>query len=114
MVIFDNYKNHLSVQFEQFCKEKYIIILYFFIYSLYFIQPLDVGCFNILKRSYGRNLKDFIKTYINHIIKTEFFIVFKAAHFNIMTSKNIKANFRGTGLMLYDPQIIISKLDIKL
>jgi len=68
----------------------------------------------MLKRLYGRGFEDFIKTYINYIIKTEFFIVFKAAHFNIMTFENIKVGFRSVGLMLYDPQVVISKFDVKL
>jgi hypothetical protein len=52
---------------------------------------------------YGRELKAFIKAHINHITKTEFFIAFKAAHFNTMTAKNVKAGFRGAGLVPYDP-----------
>jgi hypothetical protein len=44
----------------------------------------------------------------------EFFVAFKAAHFNAITPQNIKAGFRGTGLVPYDPQVVISKLDIKL
>ncbi len=93
MVVFDGYKSHLSVQFEQFYKEKCIIIFYLFIHSSHLIQPLDVGCFNVLKQSYGRSFKDFIKIYINYIIKTEFFIVFKVIYFNIITPENIKVGF---------------------
>ncbi len=75
---------------------------------------MDIGCFNMLKRSYNRGLEDFIKTYINYIIKTEFFIVFKTTHFNIITPENIKIGFQNVGLMLYDLQAVISKFDIKL
>ena len=114
MVVFNSYKSYLSVQFEQFYKKNCIITLYLLIYFSYFIQSLDVGYFNILKRLYGRGFKDFIKIYINYIIKTEFFIAFKTAHFNIITPKNNKANFRDTNLIPYDLQVIISKFDIKL
>jgi hypothetical protein len=31
-----------------------------------------------------------------------------------MTVENAKAGFRGAGLVLFDPQVVISKLDIKL
>ncbi len=102
MIVFDGYKNHLFTQFEQFYKEKNIVILHLPIYSLYFIQPLDVDCFNVLKCSYGKEIESFIKVYINYIIKFEFFIMFKAAHLTTITSKNIKVEFRGVGLILYD------------
>jgi len=44
----------------------------------------------------------------------EFFIAFKLAHLKAITLDNIKAGFRGFGLVLYDPQVVLSKLDIKL
>ncbi len=86
MIVLNSYENHLLARFEKFYKKKNIITFYFFMHSLHFIQLLDVGCFNILKRLYGWRFEDLIKTYINHIIKIEFFIEFKAAHLNTMTS----------------------------
>ncbi len=114
MFILNGYKSHFSIQFKDFYKEKNIITFCLFIYSLYIIQSLDIGCFNVLKRLYGRELEVFIKVYINYITKTEFFIVFKAVYFNIIISNNIQEGFRGAGLMLYNPQVVLLKFDIKL
>ncbi len=114
MIVLNGYKNYLLIQFKEFCKKKNIITFYLPTYSSYLIQPLDVGCFNVLKRSYSRQLKTFIKIYINHIIKTEFFIVFKTVHLAIITANNIQGDFRGVGLIPYNPQAILSKFDIKL
>ncbi|SRR6266566_1801071 len=114
MIVLNGYESHLSVQFKKFYKKKNIIILCLLIYSSHFIQPLDIDCFNILKWLYGKELKDFIKIYINYITKTEFLFIFKAAHFKIMTTANIQVGFRDVGLMPYDLQTVISKLDIKL
>ena len=114
MIVLDGHKSHLSAQFEEFCKEKNIITLCLPAHSSHLTQPLDIGCFSILKRSYGKQLEAFIKTHVNHIAKPEFFIAFKAAHLATMTTENIKAGFRGAGLLPYDPQAVLSKLDIKL
>ena len=114
MIVLDGYKSHFSIQFEEFYKEKNIIIFYLFVHLSYFIQLFDIGYFNILKQSYSRQFKVFIKVYINHIIKTEFFIVFKAVYFIIITISNIQGGFRGAGLMPYNPQVVLSKFDIKL
>ena len=84
------------------------------LHASHLLQALDVGCFSVLKRAYGVALEDFIKSHITHITKVEFFIAFKAAHFVAMTEKNIKGGFRGTGLVPFDPETVISKLDIKL
>ena len=114
MIVLDGYESHLLVQFKEFCKEKNIVTLCLPVHSFYLTQPLDVGCFSVLKQSYDKELKDFIKVHINHIIKTKFLLVFKIVHFNTMTTKNIKTGFRDTGLVPYDPQTVLSKLDIKL
>jgi hypothetical protein len=114
MIVLDGHESHISAQFDQFCKEKNIITLCLPAHSSHLTQPCDVGCFSVLKRSYGKELEHFIKTHINHITKPEFFIAFKAAHFATMTPGNIKAGFRGAGLVPYDPQAVLSKLDVKL
>ncbi len=114
MIVLNGYKSYLSTQFEKFYKKKNIIIFYFLTYSSYIIQPLDVGCFNMLKRLYSREFEDLIKIYINHIIKTEFFIAFKTVHFNTMIPKNIQVGFQNISLIPYNPQVVLSKLDVKL
>jgi hypothetical protein len=68
----------------------------------------------MLKRAYGRQIKTFIKAHINHITKVEFFLAFKAAYEQLITIQNAKAGFRGAGLVPFDPQVVISKLDVKL
>ena len=114
MIVLDGYKSHLSAQFEKFYKEQNIITLYLPAHSSYITQPLDIGCFSVLKRMYGRELEAFIKAHINHITKTEFFIAFKAAHLATMKAENIRAGFRGAGLVPDNPQAVLSKLDVKL
>ena len=68
----------------------------------------------MLKRSYGRQIETFIKAYINHISKVEFFLAFKAAYDQSITPANAQAGFRGAGLVPFDPQAVISKLDVRL
>lgn len=56
----------------------------------------------------------FIKAHINHITKVEFFLAFVAAYKESITVQNAQAGFRGAGLVPFDPQAVISKLDVKL
>jgi hypothetical protein len=78
------------------------------------LQPLDVGCFGPLKKAYGREIEDLIKRSVHHISKTEFFPAFVAAFQATMTEKNIRGAFRGAGLVPFDPESVISKLDVQL
>ena len=97
-----------------FCKNNNIITLCLPAHSSHLLQPLDVKYFNPLKRAYSKKLKGFIKSHINHITKTEFLIAFHAAHVSTITPQNIQGGFKRAGLIPFDPEYVISKLDIKL
>ncbi len=44
----------------------------------------------------------------------EFFLAFAAAYKESITAQNAQAGFRGAGLVPFDPQAVLSKLDVKL
>src|SRR6478609_1106650 len=114
LLILDSHESHHSADFEVYCKEKNIITLYMPPHSSHLLQPLDVGCFRPLKRAYGREIEHLIRRSITYITKTEFFPAFYAAHQATITESNIKGGFRGAGLAPFDPESVISKLDIQL
>ena len=49
------------------------------VHLLYLLQPLDVGCFLVLKQLYGRLVKEIISYSINHINKHEFLPLYRQA-----------------------------------
>jgi hypothetical protein len=97
-----------------YCEEHNIITLCMPPHSSHLLQPLDVGCFGPLKKAYGREIEHLIRSSITHISKTEFFPAFYAAFQATMTEKNIKGGFKGAGLVPFDPESIVSKLDVQL
>lgn len=114
MLVLDGHESHESAKFQEYCKAHNIITLGLPAHSSHLTQPLDVGCFSVLKRMYGRQIETYVKAHINHITKVEFFIAFKAAYLETFTTQNAKAGFRGAGLVPFSPQAVISKLDVKL
>ncbi len=52
--------------------------------------------------------------YINYVSKLEFLCSFRAAFFASITKRNIQGGFAGAGLMPYDLERVLSKLDVKL
>ncbi|KAH3926875.1 hypothetical protein HBI56_102620 [Parastagonospora nodorum] len=69
-------------------------------HSSHLLQPLDVGCFGPLKKAYGGEVNELMRNRINHITKQEFL--------------NIQGGFQGAGLVPFDPERVISVLDVKL
>jgi len=51
---------------------------------------------------------------ITHISKLEFLYLFKEAFFDSITEKDIQGGFAGAGLVPYNPDRVISKLNIRI
>lgn len=114
MLIIDGHKSHTTVEFNDYCKDHYIIPLCLPAHSSHLTQPLDVGVFGPLKKAYSREVSNLSRNHVTHISKLEFFSAFHSAYVATATRMNIAGGFRGAGLIPHDPEAVISKLDIKL
>lgn len=103
LLILDGHESYILVVFEEYCKFHNIVTIGLPPHLSHLLQPLDVGCFSILKRCYSQELKVFIKAHINHITKVKFFITFHKVYNRTITKDNIKASFYGAGLVPHDP-----------
>ena len=83
-------------------------------HSSHLLQPLDVGCFSPLKTSYSKQIENLVRLRIHHITKLEFLPTFKVAFQSAFIEQNIKSGFQATGLVPYNPQNVLSHLDLKL
>jgi hypothetical protein len=114
MLVLDGHESHVNATFEDYCKQNNIITLCLPAHSSHLTQPLDVGCFSVLKSKYSGEINSLVKAHITHITKPDFFAAFQTAFSDTMTKENILGGFRGAGLIPLDPEAVLSKLDIKL
>ncbi|KAH9242537.1 hypothetical protein K456DRAFT_1804688, partial [Colletotrichum gloeosporioides 23] len=112
----DRHKSHYAADFEIYCKENNIITLYMPAYSSHLLQPLDVRCFGLLKKAYGRQIEDKMRQGNTYITKEDFFPAFHKAplHTQALTVKNIQGGFRGARLIPLSAESILLKLNMKL
>ena len=83
-------------------------------HSSHLLQPLDVACLAPLKRSYSDGISALARNHIHHISKETFLPAFKAAYEQTFTEENARAGFRGAGLVPFNPDAVLSKLDVRL
>ena len=114
LLYLDSHESHCSVEFENYCKENKIKCFYLPPHSSHITQPLDVGCFGPLKRWYGDELSKRMRWGHVHVDKPEFIAAFLAAFPKAFTTKNIESAFRYTGLVPFDPECVLSQLDVHL
>ena len=77
-------------------------------HSSHKLQPLNINCFRALKRSYSTKIEKLIRIYITHVSKEDFFLAFYNAFRIAITESNIRGGFRGSGLVPYNLNYIIS------
>jgi hypothetical protein len=112
LLILDGHESYHSEGFEHYCVENNIITLCMPAHSSHLLQPLDVGCFSPLKKAYGQQIKDLMRDHVVHITKDDFFPAFHTAYNIAMTESNIQGGFRGAGLVPFNPESVLSKLDL--
>jgi hypothetical protein len=110
LLILDGHGSHVTPEFDQYCSEHLIILLCMPPHSSHLLQPLDVGCFAVLKRSYGRLLKQKMSLGVNHIDKQEFLPLYQQARAEALHKSNIRSGFAATGLVPYEPDRVLSHL----
>jgi hypothetical protein len=83
-------------------------------HSSHLLQPLDGGCFAGLKRAYGRLVEIKMRNGINHIDKLNFLEAYPDARKEAFKSDTIINSFQATGIVPFNPDRVISKLNIRL
>jgi hypothetical protein len=68
----------------------------------------------VLKRAYSRLIESKIRARINHIDKLDFLKAYLSARIKAFKSETIKNSFAAAGLIPYNPDRVILKLDIRL
>jgi hypothetical protein len=79
LLILDGHGSHLTPKFDQLYATNNIIPICMPSHSSHLLQPLDVGCFAVLKRAYGRLVESKSRLGINHIDKFDFLMAYPEA-----------------------------------
>ena len=84
-------------------------------HSSHLLQPLDVGCFAVLKRAYSRFISDLARRGYNHIDKFDFLDDYQRARLEAFQQPAIIQNsFAASGLVPVNAERVLSKLNISI
>ena len=110
MLLVDGHASYITTQAIQFCIDQKIILLCLPAHLTHILQPLDVGIFGPLAHAYKLGVRksgDLMA--VHHIDKVEFLEIYQRARRIAVTPKNIEKAWAKTGLLPFDPQLILSK-----
>ncbi len=114
LLILDGHRSHITPEFDLFCTEHKIITLCMPSHSSHLLQLLDVSCFATLKRAYGRQIEQLMRSGVNHIDKADFLTAYNRARTESMTPAIARSGFAATGLVPFNPDRVLSKLNIQI
>ncbi|EED18891.1 pogo transposable element, putative [Talaromyces stipitatus ATCC 10500] len=114
MLILDGHGSHLTAEFDRTCTENKIIPVCMPPHSSHLLQPLDVGCFAVLKRHYGQLVEQRMRLGFNHIDKIDFLTAFPKARTMAYKAQTIRNSFAATGLVPFNPDRVLQQLNIQL
>jgi hypothetical protein len=114
LLVLDGHGSHLTAQFDKICAHNNIIPICMPAHTSHLLQPLDVGCFAVLKRSYGSRVAEYTRLGINSIEKDDFIDIFPKARGDAFKASIIHSAFAASGLVPFDPSRVLSRLNIRL
>jgi hypothetical protein len=80
-------------------------------HSSHLLQPLDVSCFAVLKRLYGRQIEELMRRGVNYIDKSDFLMAYLIVRKETFSPENARSGFSATGILPYDPDRVLAKLN---
>ncbi|KAM4062546.1 DDE superfamily endonuclease [Hirsutella rhossiliensis] len=104
---------HVTPEFDKYCTANSIVVLQMPAHSSHLLQPLDVGCFSPLKTIYGRKVQEKMLAGIHHIDKQDFLPMYLDARRQALSPSNIRSGFMATGLFPFDPNRVLSRLQVQ-
>ena len=114
LLIIDGHESHISADFQALCTQQEIIALCIPAHSFYMLQLLSIGCFGPLKCVCGDLVSSLARVGTTHVSKQDFLSTFKCAFPSGLSRENIIASFCGAGLVPFDPERVISSINIRL
>jgi hypothetical protein len=112
LLITDGHSSHVNMAFLEWCEEHRIIVAVFPPHSTHRLQPLDVSLFSPLSTFYSQELIKHMATTqgLSRLSKRDFWTLFWPAYQAAFTAKNIGSGWKCTGLLPFDPEVVLSEI----
>jgi hypothetical protein len=81
-------------------------------HASHLLQPLDVGCFPVLKKAYRGLIGEEMRNGVNSIDKDDFLQIYPIARKATFKASTIQNSFRGAGLVPLNANHVLEKLNI--
>lgn len=106
VLLVDGHNSHYTVNFLRYAQSHNIDVLCYPSHCTHIFQGLDVVIFGPLKKYWQQERDAAEREQGQRVSKSNFLSVYARAHIRALTTENIKAAFRKTGVYPFDPSVI--------
>lgn len=110
LLLVDGHASHYTFAFLDYARQSNIHVLCYPSHSTHALQGLDVVVFSMLKRHWRDARDTFERETGTRVKKTNFLSVYATAHARALTPETVKAAFRKTGVVPYNPDVITAAM----
>ena len=110
LLLLDGFGSHCTKQFIDYCDNHKIVVFCLPLHSSHHLQPLDVVVFQPYKHYHAEAVEAATRMGCSDFNKIEFLDQIDSIRQQTFKPSTIQSAFRATGLIPYDPSIVISKL----
>ena len=110
LLLLDGFGLHCTKQFLDYCDQYKIIAFCLPRHSSHLLQPLDVVVFQPYKHYHAEAVERATHTGCGNFDKSEFLDTIDTIRQQTFKPSTIRSGFRATGLIPYNPDLVISKL----
>jgi hypothetical protein len=111
LLLCDGYGSHMTYEFVRFCEDNKIIVFFLIPHTSHILQPLDVGVFQAYKHWHSEAIANATQTGGGKFTKVEFLHALDTIRQKTFKKQTICHGFRATGIIPYNPRIIIEQLE---
>jgi hypothetical protein len=110
LLLVDGHNSHYTLGFLEYARENKIHVLCYPSHATHVYQGLDVVIFGPLKTYWTEERDNYERRTGQKVSKTNFLKIYAPAHIRAFTDSNIRAAFRKTGLVPFDPTVITTEM----
>mgnify|MGYP002718969261 FL=1 len=110
LLLMDNHPSHTTIEFTTFCKEKFIIPIWFLPHTTHLCQPLDGQAFQCIKHYFRKANNEVVMWGGSAGQKRDFFRMIGEIRTQAFTQRTIRSSFSSRGIYPFNPEMILGPL----
>jgi hypothetical protein len=110
LLLLDGYESHLTLEFIKYCDFNRIEVLQIPPHSTHFMQPLDVGVFQVWKHWHSEIIDSLIRQGVGVFDRQAFLTCIEEIRVLTFKEDTIRSAWRKTGYLPYNPDIVLNQI----